>query len=201
MEVALAVGPYDSGELEEQKPSNDVLFSIIKIGIGEGEAFFCYRHYSPETGTFISPEPTGIDGPNLYWYTQNNPMNYIDPTGLDRVEVLLEGGTHVGLLIFDPEIPGNNIFIDFGPRKLSLDVLLNKPVSAVVDIDFSVSRDVGVRIPGTHIRQSRENDDRDIQRALRFQEAAKRGNLLYQLLDFNNDDSSFNCRGFVDRTL
>ena len=83
MEVALALGPYDSGELEEQKPSNDVLFSIIKIGIGEGEAFFCYRHYSPETGTFISPDPIGFRGgdPNLYRYVVNNPINYIDPDG------------------------------------------------------------------------------------------------------------------------
>ena len=76
MEVALALGPYDSGELEEQKPSNDVLFSIIKTGIGEGEAFFCYRHYSPETGMFLSEEPTGIDGPNLYWYALNNPVKF-----------------------------------------------------------------------------------------------------------------------------
>ena len=39
------------------------------------------RNYSPERGTFISPEPTGIDGPNLYWYALNNPTNFVDPTG------------------------------------------------------------------------------------------------------------------------
>ena len=96
MEVALALGPYDSGELGEQKPSNDVLFSIIKIGIGEGEAFFCYRHYSPETGTFISPDPIGFEGgdTNLYGYVFNNSVNLTDPTGEGPIAVL---ACHLGL--------------------------------------------------------------------------------------------------------
>ena len=38
--------------------------------------------YNPEIGRFLSEEPTGIDGPNLYWYTKNNPVNYVDPNGL-----------------------------------------------------------------------------------------------------------------------
>ena len=40
------------------------------------------RFYDPDSGRFISEEPLGLDGPNLYWYTLNNPMNYVDPTGL-----------------------------------------------------------------------------------------------------------------------
>ena len=41
------------------------------------------RHYSPETGTFLSEEPLGLDGPNLYWYALNNPTNFVDPNGLE----------------------------------------------------------------------------------------------------------------------
>ena len=37
--------------------------------------------YSPTSGRFLSEEPLGIDGPNLYWYTRNNPINLVDPTG------------------------------------------------------------------------------------------------------------------------
>ena len=91
MEVALAVRPYDSRDLEEQEASKDALFPIIKIGIEDEEAFFCYSPYNPETGTFISPEPTGIDGPNLYWYALNNPINIIDPTGLYGFAVQTSG--------------------------------------------------------------------------------------------------------------
>lgn len=44
------------------------------------------RYYDPETGRFISPDPSGYqDGPNLYAYVGNNPLNYTDPWGL-RVE-------------------------------------------------------------------------------------------------------------------
>ena len=44
--------------------------------------YYCRtRLYTPETGRFLSEEPTGINGPNLYWYAQNNPINYIDPDG------------------------------------------------------------------------------------------------------------------------
>ena len=42
------------------------------------------RHYSPETGTFLSEDPIGFAGgdPNLYRYVNNNPVNFIDPEGL-----------------------------------------------------------------------------------------------------------------------
>ena len=44
------------------------------------------RFYDPDSGRFISEEPLGLDGPNLYWYTLNNPINYVDPTGLATQE-------------------------------------------------------------------------------------------------------------------
>ena len=83
MEAALAVRPYDSKKLEEQEGLNDVLFPIIGIGIGEGEAFFCYRPYNPETGRFLSEDPIefGAGDRNLYRYVFNNPINDTDPTG------------------------------------------------------------------------------------------------------------------------
>lgn len=39
------------------------------------------RYYSPYLGRFLSPDPA-LDGWNLYTYVGNNPMNLVDPTGL-----------------------------------------------------------------------------------------------------------------------
>jgi len=45
--------------------------------------YFGYRYYDPKIGRWISPDPLGdIDGPNLYAYSRNNPMKYIDYFGL-----------------------------------------------------------------------------------------------------------------------
>lgn len=165
---------------------------------------FGARDYNPEIGRWIQKDPIGFGDTNFYRYVGNDPVNYIDPKGTDRVEVLTKGGVHVGLLIFDPQMPGNNVFIDYGPdgaRATATDVFLNRSVPAVVDFNYGVSRNVGVRVPGTHIRQSREDDYRDIMNAKKLQQQAIDGTIQYQMLDFNTNDSSFNCRGFVDRTL
>lgn len=41
------------------------------------------RYFNPETGRYLTPDPIGLEGGiNLYVYTLNNPINYIDPYGL-----------------------------------------------------------------------------------------------------------------------
>jgi len=40
------------------------------------------RLYSPATGRWLSQEPMGEDGPNLYWYVRNSPLRYTDSNGL-----------------------------------------------------------------------------------------------------------------------
>ena len=41
------------------------------------------RHYSPDLGRFLQPDPAGIAGGiNLYAYSNNNPLRFFDPWGL-----------------------------------------------------------------------------------------------------------------------
>ena len=43
------------------------------------------RYYSPTLGRFLQRDPIGIfGGLNVYAYVDNNPLTYIDPSGLDR---------------------------------------------------------------------------------------------------------------------
>jgi RHS repeat-associated protein len=43
------------------------------------------RHYAPDLGRWMSPDPLGFDGGdwNLYRYVSNDPVGQIDPSGMD----------------------------------------------------------------------------------------------------------------------
>jgi uncharacterized protein RhaS with RHS repeats len=48
-----------------------------------GLSFMRARYYVPSAGRFINPDPIGIAGGlNLYRYVQNDPVDFVDPSGL-----------------------------------------------------------------------------------------------------------------------
>jgi RHS repeat-associated protein len=47
-----------------------------------GLYYYNARYYDPKDGIFITPDPT-MSGLNHYAYAECNPINYIDPTGLE----------------------------------------------------------------------------------------------------------------------
>jgi RHS repeat-associated protein len=61
-------------------------YSFVGEGVDPiiGISFNRARYYDPETGGFISRDPSGISGGlNIYQYCLSNPINFSDPTGLD----------------------------------------------------------------------------------------------------------------------
>jgi RHS repeat-associated protein len=51
---------------------------------GNGLYYYRARYYSPQFGRFISEDPIGYwGGINAYAYVGNNPVNFVDPFGLD----------------------------------------------------------------------------------------------------------------------
>ena len=50
---------------------------------GNGLDFMRARHYQPDGGRFVQPDPIGmVGGYNLYAYAYNSPVGWIDPLGL-----------------------------------------------------------------------------------------------------------------------
>ena len=54
------------------------------------------RAFDPETGTFLQKDPIGVSGGvNTYLYCLNNPVNLIDPLGVDWIDNILNTGTGI----------------------------------------------------------------------------------------------------------
>ena len=58
---------------------------------------FGYRDYDPATGRWTAPDPIGFAGgdPNLYGYVLGDPVNWVDPHGLESVYSQGEKGLFV----------------------------------------------------------------------------------------------------------
>jgi RHS repeat-associated protein len=60
--------------------ANDWLFTGEQHDADSGLYYLRARYYDPATGRFLSTDPIGAAEP--YAYVSNNPVNYVDPSGL-----------------------------------------------------------------------------------------------------------------------
>lgn len=62
---------------------NNIHQFLTKEADPSGFIYFGHRYYDPAIGRFITPDPLGmIDGPNVYLYAGNDPVNLVDLYGL-----------------------------------------------------------------------------------------------------------------------
>ena len=77
---------YDSfGRLQASSGTtgNPYRFTSRELDVETGLYYYRARFYDPGTGRFLTEDPIGFDGgENFYRYADNNPANFIDPSGL-----------------------------------------------------------------------------------------------------------------------
>ena len=85
---------YDSfGNIVEQTGSliNPYAYTSREYDAESGLYFYRARYYDATIGRFITADPIGFrSGVNFYSYVGNNPVNWVDPMGLDYTSDLYE---------------------------------------------------------------------------------------------------------------
>jgi RHS repeat-associated protein len=84
---AAAYAPFGEARVYEDEVTNNLRFPGQYYDVETGLHYNWHRYYDPETGRYFRADPIGLAGGiNPYIYTLNNPVNLIDPMGLDPLD-------------------------------------------------------------------------------------------------------------------
>ena len=77
--------PFGQAQIKVQTVQNNLRFPGQYYDAETGLHYNWNRFYDPETGRYISADPIGLaGGMNLYAYVQGDPVNLVDPMGLEE---------------------------------------------------------------------------------------------------------------------
>jgi RHS repeat-associated protein len=79
---------FTDDDVQTNNPINTTIFTGRQYDPESQIYYYRARYYSPQIGRFISRDPLRNaeqrQGPNIYEYVWDNPVNAVDPTGLQR---------------------------------------------------------------------------------------------------------------------
>lgn len=84
LQVAYTFDSFGRASKLQGTADNDYQFASCYSHSRSGLLLTAFRAYRPESGIWLSRDPMGesADGPNLYSYTRNSPINFTDSLGL-----------------------------------------------------------------------------------------------------------------------
>ncbi len=141
---------YDSfGNIVAQKSTTFVqpyTYTAREWDKETGLYYYRARYYDPMEGRFIQKDPIGFEGGiNLYAYVQNNPINRIDPYGLQQQIVNTVGGvpivvdTDTGRVTMGPK----DNYVD--PMTAAARDAINRSKDTVKDVCSNVAQEKASR--------------------------------------------------------
>jgi RHS repeat-associated protein len=86
IQATYAYEPYGATQASGTDNGNSQQYTA-RENDGTGLDYYRYRYYMPKTGRFLGEDPTGFrGGPNIYAYAGGNPVQHLDPAGLDWLQ-------------------------------------------------------------------------------------------------------------------
>ncbi|WP_223518931.1 RHS repeat-associated core domain-containing protein [Pseudomonas sp. GL-B-19] len=88
--------PFGGTAVWSGKNASETKYKFVRYSGKERDAtglyYYGFRYYAPWLGRWLNPDPAGtVDGLNLFCMVRNNPIRFVDESGLFTVDDILNG--------------------------------------------------------------------------------------------------------------